>query len=84
MKLSPQDYGLNTRTRLTQLESHVIGIVVDRKSRIIMADGKKLFEKAKQIQLVAPSVEVKLVTTAPICSKTRTFLENSGISILDK
>lgn len=84
MNPTPQDYGLNARTKLTQLADHVIGIVVDRKSRIIMADGKKLLEKAMQIQRVAPSVNVTIVTTAPICSKTRAFLENSGINILEK
>jgi aspartate carbamoyltransferase regulatory subunit len=84
MQLSPKDYGLHARTRLIQLGDNIIGIVVERKSRIIMADGEKLLEKVKQIQTVEPSAKVNIVTTAPVCSKTRAFLEKSGITILDK
>ncbi|MFT5697647.1 MAG: hypothetical protein ACI8ZB_000495 [Desulforhopalus sp.] len=84
MKLDPKKYGLPARTHLEKLDEHTIGLIVRRKSRIIMADGRKLVEKAMCIQETATSTKVALVTTAPICGKTRTFLEASGITILEE
>ena len=81
MKLDPKAYGLPPRTHLEKLEDSTIGLVIDRKSRIIMTDGKKILEKSKSIFLIAPSTQVVLVTTAPICSKTKLFLEESGIAV---
>ena len=46
--LSPEDYGLNTKVRLIQSKDH-IGIVIDRKSRIIMKDGIRILDQAKKI-----------------------------------
>ena len=45
--LSPKDYGLNAKVRLIQSEDH-IGIVIDRKSRIIMKDGIKILDQAEK------------------------------------
>ena len=84
MKLDPKAYGLPARTHLEKLEDHTIGLIIDRKSRIIMADGKKILEKAQSIKKVAPSTQVVLVTTAPICSKTELFLEKSGVTVKKK
>ena len=36
--LSPKDYGLTSKVKLIQSDDH-IGIIIDRKSRIIMKDG---------------------------------------------
>lgn len=38
-------------------------------------------EKALRIQQFHPSVAVRVVTTAPICSKTKKYLKDSGIEI---
>lgn len=81
MKLDPKKYGLPARTHLEKIGDHTIGLIIDRKSRIIMADGKKILEKAKSIKERDPLTQVTLVTTAPICSKTEIFLEDSGITV---
>jgi hypothetical protein len=47
-----------------------------------MADGRKILEKAQKIKEVQPSIAVVLKTTAPVCSKTKAFLEESGIQVL--
>ncbi len=82
MKISPQQYGLPARTVLEQLDDTTIAIVVSRKSRIIMADGRKIQDKARKIKQLQPSARVVLRTTAPVCSKTTTFLEKEGIEII--
>lgn len=82
MKLDPKEFALPARTILEQIDDNTIAIVMDRKSRIIMADGKKIFEKARKIKEVQPSVIVALKTTAPICSKTITFLESKRIQLI--
>lgn len=82
MKISPQHYSLPARTILEQLDDNTIAIVINRKSRIIMTDGRKIQEKAEKITQVHPSTRVVLKTTAPVCSKTTKYLENKGIEII--
>lgn len=81
MNISPKQYGLPARTVLEQLDNKIIAIVMNRKSRIIMADGRKILDKAGKITQVQPSARVVLKTTAPVCSKTIKFLEKEGIEI---
>jgi len=80
--LSPKDFGLPPRTVLEQIDKNTIAIVMNRKSRIIMADGRKILEKAQAIKAVIPTLNVALKATAPICSKTIKFLEAEGIQLI--
>jgi hypothetical protein len=82
MKVSPKEFGLPTRTVLEQIDDNLIAIVMNRKSRIIMADGRKILEKARKIQEVQPALSVALKTTAPLCSKTIQFLKSEGIQLI--
>ena len=82
MKLNPEEFGLPARTLLEQRDDGLIAIVMNRKSRIIMADGKKILEKARKIVKARPSATVALKTTAPLCSKTKRFLEAEGIQLI--
>jgi len=84
MKLDPIDFGLPARTDIEKIDKNTIALVIDRKSRIIMSDGKKVFEKLSKIKKYRPSVNVVLNTTARVCSKTKTFLENEGIQLIYK
>ena len=77
--LSPEDYGLNAKVRLLQSKDH-IGIVIDRKSRIIMKDGIRILDQAKKIRQKTNNV-IRLYTSAPVCSKTKAFLNKHNILI---
>mgnify|MGYP001163886429 FL=1 len=77
--LSPKDYGLNAKVRLIQSEDH-IGIVIDRKSRIIMKDGIKILDQAEKIRKTTNNV-IRLYTSAPVCSKTKVYLNKNNILI---
>lgn len=80
--LSPKKYGLSARTIIAQLDTTTIAIVINRKSRIIMADGKKILEKVKILREFHPDTTITLKTHAPICSKTRDYLEGEGIPVI--
>jgi hypothetical protein len=82
MKLLPKEFGLPPRTILEQIDDDTIAIVIDRKSRIVMADGKKILEKTQRIKEMQPSTTIVLKTTAPVCSKTIKFLEAEKISLI--
>ena len=80
MFLNPKKFGLHSRVVLFEKSDHEIVIIINRKSRIIMKDGKRILEQVKKIKAEEnKSVSVKI--TAPICSKTRVFINNAGISI---
>lgn len=84
MKLDPKEFGLPARTIIEQIDKNTIALVIDRKSRIIMADGKKILAKVSKIKENRPAASVALKTTTPICSKTKTFLESHGVKLIFK
>lgn len=79
--LDPTLYGLNKRTQLKSVGPKQVAIVMDRKSRIIMKDGKNIAEKVAQIKSVDDALTVSLLTSAPVCSKTIAFLAEEGIEV---
>jgi len=80
--IDPAQFGLPSRTVLRQIDENTVAIVVDRKSRIVMADGRNILAKASILQATIPHVNIVLKTTAPVCSKTKRFLEESGIPVM--
>jgi len=79
--LDPQSLGLHPRTLVEKVAPDTIAIIVERKSRIIMADGKKILAKAEKIKEAIPGCRVMLKTSAPVCSKTLQFLADNGIEL---
>ncbi len=80
MNLDPKKYGLNARTVLIENEQKEIIIVINRKSRIIMKDGRKILEKARKIQQ-QENKRISVSTEAPVCSKTKQHLQKNGIEV---
>lgn len=80
--IDPSEFGLPARTMLEQAGTNTIAVVMKRKSRIIMADGRKIVEKANQIKKVRSKAKIILKTTAPVCSKTIQFLAEEGIKVI--
>jgi len=78
-KLDTHKYGLTKRAKIYKTHNGEIAIVKDRKSRIIMKDGYKIMEVAKKIQVEEPNIKIIFLSTAPMCSKTKAYLENKGI-----
>jgi len=84
VRLDSKDFGLASRTVIEKLDGDIIALIIDRKSRIIMADVKKSLEKLRKTKDAQPQVKVALKTTASICGKTKTFLENEEIHVMTK
>ena len=81
--INAKNFGLSPRTVLGQLSKNHFVIIKDRKSRIIMKDGRQLFEQVETIKRNAPEIKVSIATNAPICGKTTKCFAEKGISILE-
>jgi len=81
METNPLYYGLPARIQLEKLSDNRLGIVKVIKSRIIQKDAAKIVAIAQQIKSVNPDLEVALVCTRNICSKSVSLMEKEGISI---
>ena len=80
-KVDTIQYNLHSRVDLRQDKEGALFIVVDRKSRIIMKDGHRILEMVNTISREDQSKKVSIRTSAPVCSKTKKFLLESGIVI---
>ena len=78
--IDPINVGAPKRSKVAMDNDNNIYIVKNIKSRIIMKDGLRLFDLAKKIKTVK-NVTVSLATTAPVCSKTKKYLEENEIKI---
>lgn len=79
--VNPKDFGLHPSTRIEKTGSGAYALVIRRKSRIIMKDGRNLLDKAARIRARQPGATVSVHTTAPVCSKTQVFLAENGIHV---
>jgi hypothetical protein len=79
--INPKRYNLSSRTILRQIGKNNIFIIIDRKSRIIMKDGKRILKQAHAIHQINSNMTITVLTSAPVCSKTRVFLLEKNIFI---
>ena len=80
--IDPTSLGLPSRTIVEEIDSNTVAIVIQRKSRIIMADGIKILAKVAIIKTARPGIRVVLKTATPICSKTLQFFETEGLEVI--
>ena len=81
--INPKLFSLPPSTKLKQVGSNQFDIIIQRKSRIIMKDGKGVVAKVDKIKHHVPKAKISLRTSAPVCSKTKVFLKERGISVLE-
>ena len=81
--IDPKLFSLPPSTKLKQAGSNQFDIIIQRKSRIIMKDGKGVLAKVDKIKHHVPKAKVSLRTSAPVCSKTKAYLEERGISVME-
>ena len=74
-------FGLSGRTILGVDNKNNHYIIKNIKSRIIMETGKKINEIANKIRFKIKG-NVILATTAPVCSKTKQYLEEKKTNII--
>ena len=78
--IDPLTVGASKRSNVATDSDNNIYIVKNIKSRIIIKDGLKILALAKKIKTVK-NATVSLATTAPVCSKTKKYLEENEIKI---
>ena len=79
-KIDPKLYDLHSRIILRKNKKDTY-IVIDRKSRIVMKDGYRILEIAKKIRDFETGKNVGVLSNAPVCSKTRKYLEKEDIKV---
>jgi hypothetical protein len=81
-RIDPKKFNLSKKVVIEKTTSS-LSIIINRKTRIIMKDGRRLLEQANQIKKVS-NKPVSIITTAPVCSKTKTFLSNNNVEIIQE
>ena len=81
-QLDPKIFNLNSRAIIEE-EKNALTLVLKRKSRIIMKDGRRLLDQVRQIKKFSKK-PVSIFTTAPVCSKTKGFLNDNGVEIIQE
>lgn len=80
-KLDSIKYGLNSRIKLFQNTKKEVFLVIDRKSRVIMKDGLRIIDIAEKVKSKEKYTGFYLKTSAPVCSKTKLYLNQRNILI---
>jgi len=80
--IDPKAYNLPSRTKLLENNSGSLFILIDRKSRVVMKDGHKIVKIAEDIKKVNQNKKISLLTSAPVCSKTKKYLLKCSIPVL--
>lgn len=81
-RVDPKEFKLPARTVLEEERNGQLTLILDRKSRIIMADGRKIVANAAIIWTMKGNQPIGLRTTAPICNKTVRYLADNNIKIV--
>jgi len=81
METNPVHYGLPARIQLEQLGENKLGIHKVIKSRIIQKDAAKIVAIAQQIKSVNPDLELTLICSKNICSKSLSLLVKENIKV---
>jgi len=84
MIIDASEYNLNKRVVLEKVDSDTIGIVKLVKSTIITKDALKIIESVKQIKEINPDINVALICTENICSKSIALLSENSIQIVTR
>ena len=79
--VSANELSLSSRIKIAVDNKDNHYIIKNVRSRIIMKTGEKIYEIANQIKANTRG-GVFLATTAPICSKTKKYLEEKKIKIV--
>lgn len=79
--LDPNEFGISHRTLIGKHSDNHFVLIKDRKSRIVMKDGRQILEQIETIKSYAPEAEINIATNAPVCGKTKKFLYEKGIKI---
>ena len=81
-RIDPKTFNLNSKAVIEERDNS-LSFVINRKSRIIMKDGKRLLEQVNHIKKGSKK-PVLISTSAPVCSKTKKFLNENSVEIIQE
>ncbi len=81
METDPTYYGLPSRVQLEALGDNHLAIRKVIKSRIIRKDAEKIVQMARQLKSVNSELEITLLCSRNICSKSLVLLREEEIGI---
>jgi len=79
--IDPKKYNLSSRVILKESSNGQIFLIINRKSRIIMKDGNRILDIIQKIKTIEKDKKTSVLTSAPVCSKTRQFLNKNKVEI---
>tara|TARA_B100001996_G_C18664645_1_gene594428 strand:- start:1552 stop:1812 length:261 start_codon:yes stop_codon:yes gene_type:complete len=79
--IDPKKYNLSSRVILKESSNEQIFLIINRKSRIIMKDGNRILDIIQKIKTIEKDKKTLVLTSAPVCSKTRQFLNKNKVEI---
>jgi len=79
--IDPKKYNLSSRVILKESSNEQIFLIINRKSRIIMKDGNRILDIIQKIKTIEKDKNTLVLTSAPVCSKTRQFLNKNKVEI---
>ena len=79
--LNSKEYGLSPRTMVGKSDNERIFLIKDRISRIIMKDGRQIFNQIETIKINFQIKNIALATNAPICGKTTKFFAENKVEV---
>lgn len=82
MNFDPSLSQIAGRTKIYKDGDHTYVIDKRRRSRLIMADGRKILQISKKIIDHDTNATVKVLISGPICTKTKDYLYSQNIDIL--
>ena len=82
-KVDPRTFNLSNRLNIQENDKKDVFFIVDRKSRIIMKDGIRIFNQIQKVKEKRRNARFFLKTSAPICSKTKKYLNQRNIEIFN-
>tara|TARA_A100000164_G_scaffold192492_1_gene170882 strand:+ start:556 stop:813 length:258 start_codon:yes stop_codon:yes gene_type:complete len=82
-KVDPKAFNLSSRTNIQENDRNEVFFIINRKSRIIMKDGIRIFNQIQKVKEKRRKAHFFLKTSAPVCSKTKKYLNQRKIEIFD-
>ena len=82
-KVDPRTFNLSNRLNIQENDKKDVFFIVDRKSRIIMKDGIRIFNQIQKVKEKRRNARFFLKTSASVCSKTKKYLNLRNIEIFD-
>ena len=82
-KVDPKAFNLSSRINIQENDKNEVFFIIKRKSRIIMKDGVRIFNQIQKVKEKRRNARFFLNTSAPVCGKTKIYLNQRNIEIFN-